>query len=213
MTLFYNIGVMALKAIFKVFYRHRVYGLEHVCQRRAIIAPNHSSFLDPPLIGVSWPKEVSFLARKSLFSSFFWGPIINHLNAYPVEGTAQDLSSIRLICQLLNQEHQVVIFPTGLRSSDGTLGEIKAGIGMLAMRCNAPITPVYIAGSFAIWNRHHYFPRLYGKTACVIGSPIHCKDFKHLDKKAAQELIGEQVRKSLESLHTWYDNGAQGVPP
>lgn len=213
MTLFYKIGAMTFKMIFKVLYSHRVYGLEHVCQGRAIIAPNHASFLDPPLIGASWPKEVSFLARKSLFSSFLWGPIIKRLNAYPVTGTAQDLGSIKLICQLLNQDHQVVIFPTGIRSSDGTLGEIKAGIGMLALRCNAPITPVYIVGSFTIWNRQHYFPRLYGKTACVIGSSICCEDFKHLDKKAAQELIGEQVRKSLEALHTWYDNGAQGVPP
>src|ERR1700761_1988428 len=113
-----------LKTLFRIFHRHKTYGIDHYYKGGAIIAPNHTSFYDPPLIGISWPEEISFLARKSLFGVFL-GPVITKLNAYPVTGTQQDLSSIKLICSLLKQDKKVVIFPEGLRSIDGNLQRIK----------------------------------------------------------------------------------------
>lgn len=201
------------KLYIQLFYRHEVYGQEHVMPGRAIIAPNHASFIDPPLVAASWPEEVSFLARKSLFDSFLVGWAIKRLNAYPVTGTAQDLGSIKVICHLLNENKKVVIFPEGNRTPDGSLGPIKSGIGMLALRCHAPIMPVYIHGSFDVWDRTRKFPKLRGKTACVIGSPIDWQQFSHLDKKAAQEAIAIKVRESLEVLRSWYESGAKGSPP
>ena len=213
MKLLYRLVCIKTKLLCKILYKHKVYGQEHICSGRAIIAPNHTSFLDPPLIAVSWPKEVSFLAKKSLFSVPLLGSVISHLNAYPITGTTQDLSSIKMICQLLNEDRQVVIFPTGVRSIDGTLGHVKGGIGMLAMRCHAPIIPVYIHGCYQIWNRFRSFPKFRGKTVCIIGSPINCEEFKHLDKKAAQEAVGNRVKAALEDLKSWYENGAEGSPP
>lgn len=201
------------KMFIKLFYRHQVYGSEHVPPGRAIIAPNHASFIDPPLVAASWPEEIHFLARKSLFSSFLVGPAIKRLNAYPVTGTAQDLGSIKLICTLLNENKKVVIFPEGNRTLDGSLGPIKSGIGMLSLRCHAPIIPVYIHGSFNVWNRFRKFPKINGKTACVIGSPINSDLFSHMDKKQAQEAIADKVKNALEALKSWYDKGAMGTPP
>lgn len=201
------------KCFLMVFYRHRVYGIEHIIKGRAILAPNHASFLDPPLVAASWPQEASFLARKSLFSIPIIGSAIRRLNSYPVAGTAQDLGSIKLICHLLEENSQVIIFPEGNRTFDGQFGPIKSGIGMLALRCHSPIVPIYIHGSFDAWNRTRKFPKLLGKTACVIGSPIDWQPFSHLDKKAAQEAIAIKVKESLESLKKWYENGAEGSPP
>jgi 1-acyl-sn-glycerol-3-phosphate acyltransferase len=205
------------RALIKVFvfaaYGHKVYGKEHIVQGKGILAPNHTSFLDPPLIAASWPEEVSFLARKSLFSYRLFGTLITILNAYPVNGTAQDLNSFRLIYGMLEQNKKVVIFPEGIRSSDGALTPIKSGIGMLALRSKSPIFPIYIHGCYQIWNRQRRFPKLWGKTACVIGSPIYWHSFSHLEKKEAQEAIASNVKESLEKLKTWYDNGAIGCPP
>lgn len=208
-TCFRNIA----KTIFCVCYGHKVYGLDHFFYGKAIIAPNHASFLDPPIIGISWPEEIAFLARKTLFANFILRPIITKLNALPVSGTQQDLSSIKLICHLLNEDKKVVIFPEGLRSSDGGLNEIKSGIGMISQRSHCPIIPAYIHGSYEIWNRERRYPKLWGKTACVFGSPIYPNKFLCLGKKEAQLEIANAVKNAIKSLKIWYENGAKGTPP
>lgn len=213
MNFFYWFTKSSFKVFFKVFYNHKIYGLEHFIKGRGIIAPNHTSFFDPPMIAASWPEDASFLARKTLFSSPFFGPMIRRLNSYPVNGTTQDLGSIKLVCQLLSENKKVVIFPEGIRSKDGNLGQIKSGIGMLAIRCQSPIIPVYISGCYDIWNRYQRFPKLSGKTACVFGTPIDWQKFSHLEKKEAQEKIAESISKAIEKLKTWYENGAKGSPP
>lgn len=210
---FYRLNRFLFNVWFRLLYSHQVYGKEHVIGGRAILAPNHASYFDPPIIAVSWPEEVSFLARKSLFNFPLFGTLIRSLNAHPVSGGAEDLGSIKLICQLLNDDEQVVIFPEGRRTNDGTLGEIKSGIGMLALRCRAPVVPVYIGGTFAVWNKKRQFPLLTGKTVCVFGSAIHWNEFDHLEKKKAQEAMAARVKQAISSLKTWYDDGAAGTPP
>ncbi|HEV8051557.1 MAG TPA: lysophospholipid acyltransferase family protein, partial [Parachlamydiaceae bacterium] len=185
----------------------------HFFEGRGIIAPNHTSFFDPPMIAASWPEDASFLARKSLFSMPIVGSLIKRLNSYPVNGTTQDLGSIKLVCKLLAKNKKVVIFPEGIRSKDGELSPIKSGLGMLAIRCQSPIIPVYITGCYDIWNRHRRTPKLTGKTACVFGSAIDWNDFSHLEKKDAQDQIGVKVKEAIDKLRIWYENGAQGSPP
>jgi 1-acyl-sn-glycerol-3-phosphate acyltransferase len=213
MKLFYACVCSIFRGYFKLFHRHQIFGLEYVLPGRAIIAPNHASFLDPPIIALSWPEEIAFLARKSLFDVPLLGYLISHLNAYPVAGTHQDRTSIKLISELLENNKKVVIFPEGIRSVDGSITKVKSGIAMLAMRCHCPIIPAYIVGSYSIWNRHRLFPKIWGKTACVFGSPIFIQQFDCLDKKAAQEAISERVKESILSLKAWYEEGAQGIPP
>lgn len=213
MNFFYWLTTNSFKVFFKVFYGHKVYGLEHFYKGRGIIAPNHTSFFDPPMVAASWPEDISFLARKSLFSSPIFGPMIRRLNSYPVNGTTQDLGSIKLVCKLLSENKKVVIFPEGIRSKDGSLGPIKSGIGMLAIRCESPIIPVYISGCYQIWNRNQRIPKLTGKTVCIFGSPIDWQTFSHLGKKEAQEEIAINVKDAIQKLKTWYENGAQGIPP
>lgn len=213
MKIFYPFVKHSLKIFFILFHRHKVYGLEHFPKGAAIIAPNHASFLDPPLIAVSAPEEISFLARKTLFDSPVLGFLIRHLNAYPVTGTAQDLASFKLISTLLKENQKVLIFPEGERTKEGQLGPMKSGIGMLALRMKCPILPVYIHGTFEVWDRSRKFPTLFGKTACVYGTPLHYETFSELPKKEAQEAIMEKVGESLKKLHQWYIDGAVGTPP
>lgn len=213
MKLIYLCARSLAKLIFLTAYGLKVYGLEHFFRGAAIIAPNHTSYYDPPLIGAAWPEETFFLARKSLFNKFFLGFLIRNLNAYPVTGTAGDLSSIKLICNLLKEDKKVVIFPEGIRSFNGQMTTIKSGIGMLAMKCECPIIPVYIDGCYEAWNRSRRFPRMWGNIACVFGSPISSTRFLQLDKKTAQEEMAKEVKRSIEALKTWYKNGAKGTPP
>jgi 1-acyl-sn-glycerol-3-phosphate acyltransferase len=198
---------------FKILYRHKIYGLEHFYPHSAIIASNHVSFYDPPVLSISWPEEVHFLARESLFKNKIFGGFIRKLNAHPVSGDAGDIGVFKLICSLLNEGKKVILFPEGKRSSDNQLAQLKPGIAMLVARANSAVIPAYIHGTFNLWNRFRKLPKLWGKTACVYGTPILWSHFSHLDKREAQKALTDKLAASIEALRAWYENGAKGTPP
>ncbi len=200
MNLFYKGFRSLFKLIFKLLYRHQVFGTENIPKGPAIIAPNHISYLDPPLIGASFPEEVSFLARESLFKKPVIGFLIRQLNSHPVSGSAGDLSSMKMVLKLLGQKKKVIIFPEGIRSHDGQITRVKPGICMLAIRAGAPIIPAFIHGTFEIWPRHRRFPKLRGRTFCVFGRPVYPEEFARFEKKAAQELMAAKVGQEIAKL-------------
>ncbi len=213
MKFFYWTIYHLTKGFFFLFYRHRIFGKQHIPPGPCILAPNHASFFDPPLVGISCDEEVNFLARGTLFKNRFFRRLISHLNSYPVTGTVQDLASIKLIILLLQADKKVVIFPEGKRTRDGNMLPIKPGIGMLVSRSQCPIVPIYIHGTYNIWPNHQIFPKLWGKTVCVFGTPILWETYKDLPKKQAQLEINQAIQNSLNQLKNWYLSGAQGEPP
>jgi 1-acyl-sn-glycerol-3-phosphate acyltransferase len=213
MTWLYRAVLFFAWCFFKIFYRHRVYGLEHFYDKAAIIASNHSSNLDPPLLSTSWPEEVHFLAREGLFKNTLFGGLIRKLNAHPVSGDAGDVVVFKLICSLLAEGKKIILFPEGTREWKNELGTLKPGIAMLVSRSKTAVVPAYVHGSFKIWNRKRKFPKLWGKTACVFGSPILWEQFAHLEKREAQTALTTQLAESINALRSWYEKGAQGIPP
>lgn len=203
MALFYKVSRLCLKGLFKMAYSHEVYLPEDASfSEGAIIAANHASFLDPPLVAVSWPDPIHFLARKSLFEVPFLRPIISGLNAHPLGGSS-DLSSLKLACTLLSEGKKVLLFPEGTRSQDGNLRSFKQGIGMLVQRAECAIIPTYIHGSFQAWSKFQKWPRLTGiKTACVFGKPL--KFDLSGDKKEVQLLIIRELEKEIALLRDFY---------
>src|SRR5579862_220837 len=88
MSFLYRMVLCLAWCFFKIFYRHKVYGLEHYYPNAAIISSNHCSHYDPPILAISWPEEVHFLARETLFKNPMFGWLIHKLNARPVGGDA-----------------------------------------------------------------------------------------------------------------------------
>lgn len=213
MNVFYQLTRSLFRVFFILFYRHRVYGAKLLPKGAAIIAPNHVSYWDPPMVGASYTGNLTYLAKKELFDVPVLCWCIKHLNSYPVNGSASDLNSIKLIIKLLEEGKKIVIFPEGERTDDGQLGEIKSGIGMLALRSKAPIIPVYISGTYEIWPAHQKYPKFWGKTAVVFGSPIYIEKYLVLSKKESQEAIAKQVAISIATLRDWYNSGASGDIP
>jgi cytidylate kinase len=197
----------------RLLYRHRVYGLEHYYPRGAILAANHTSFLDPPLVSISWPEEVHFLARQSLFRPWWFGRFIKAVNTHPVSGEAGDAAVFRTICTLLEEGKKVVLFPEGTRSEDGNLQPLKPGLGLFLSRTQSAMIPVYLDGPYQIWNRNRKFPKIFGRTACVFGSPIMWSSFSHLSKKEAHEAVIAKLSESILALKKWLEEGAHGIPP
>jgi len=212
-TFLYRLVILSAWLVGKIFYRLKVYGHEHYYPRGAILASNHTSFLDPPIISVCWPEEVHFVARQSLFKNRFFGALIRNLNTHPVSGEPGDIGVMKTILSLLEQGKKVVLFPEGTRSKDGQLQHFKPGISMLVARSKSALIPVYIDGAYKAWSRHRKLPRPFVKVACIFGSPITWESFSHLDKKEAQKQITEKLHADILGLKKWFEDGAQGVPP
>jgi len=200
MRLGYRFVTGTLRLFFNLLHNHKVYGLENLPKGPAIIAPNHLSLYDPPIIGASINEELHYLAKQELFEYPLLGTLIRSLNSHPVTGGGQELQSLKLICKLLQSGKKVVIFPEGARSPDGEILPLKTGVSMLALRCNVPIVPVSIQGSFEIWPIHEKWPKLSGNTTCTIGKPIYPEEFSSMKKHEAMDALTEELKQALLGL-------------
>jgi 1-acyl-sn-glycerol-3-phosphate acyltransferase len=124
-----------------------VKGLVHVPpQGGVLVAPNHISYIDPPLMASILPRRTTFMARKGLFSIPLLGWFIGHY-AFPVDREKTGPSSIKNAVRRLKNGGLLVVFPEGRRSDTGKLLEGKRGVGMIASLGNAVIVPALITGT------------------------------------------------------------------
>ena len=213
MGLFYGAVLRTARFFLGLFYHFRVFGVEHFKPGAAIIASNHASHLDPPVVSVSCPQEVHFLAKESLFRVPLLGSLIRRLNSHPVARSPSDASTFRLLIDLLHAGHKVIVFPEGKRSVDGALQPIERGLPFLVRQARCRVQPVYVHGTFAAWPPGKKFPKLWGRILCVFGSPIEWEEFEGLDKRDAERRILERMAGALKALKAWVEAGARGTPP
>jgi 1-acyl-sn-glycerol-3-phosphate acyltransferase len=142
------ICAVAARAVFT----YRAFGQENIIEDGpAIMAANHASYFDPPLVGITCKRELYFLARKTLFDLPVLGPFISRVNALPVDLSKGDLSALRTVIHLLKDGKRTVIFPEGTRSLNGQIQQARPGIGMIIARTLVPVVPMRIFGSFEAW--------------------------------------------------------------
>jgi 1-acyl-sn-glycerol-3-phosphate acyltransferase len=156
--LFYRFIQAVLYTTYKICFRFQYSGSGKVPKeddpRGVILAPNHASYIDPPLLGISLKRRVTFLAKDYLFKHGFVGAVLRGIGCYPIKSeSANDFKSIRDLIRILKQGACVTVFPEGTRSDDGNFREPEGGIGFLAMKSGAWVVPVYIKGSFEAFPR------------------------------------------------------------
>ena len=186
--------------IARVAFQYRAYGQENIIEDGpAIMAVNHQSYLDPPLVGITCKNELYYLARKTLFEKKLLGPIISRVNALPVDLSRGDLAAFRSVMKLLQEGHRTVIFPEGTRSLTGQIQKARPGIGMIIARTLAPVVPMRIFGSFEAWPKGGKI-RPHPITV-VVGKPIRFKkdDFAAHNREVYQK-ISEQVLAAVAAL-------------
>jgi len=147
-------------------------GAPHIPARGPVLmVANHSSFLDPPLVGGMSPRPLSFMAKEELFRVPLLGPLIRRLNARPVRRESADASALRTALRILQEGGVLLMFPEGTRGPEGSLREPKPGAGMLAVLSGAPVVPVLIRGAGRAWPRGRRFPRP-TKVVVTFGPPM-----------------------------------------
>ena len=147
--LFYEFTSWVVRLFLKIFFRLRVSGTENVHMTGGVIlASNHASFLDPPLVGSTSPRITVFFAKKELFKVPLLGALITKYNVIPVDRGGVSKQGIKLIIQSLKNGRVVGLFPEGTRTKTGKLGPARPGVGMMAHLTGVPVVPVYIKGTF-----------------------------------------------------------------
>ena len=189
----------------KLFFRLRVVGKEKVPRGAVIIAVNHASFLDPPLLGaVMWPDVPFFLARGTLFQTAFGRWLLRECRALPIKRGEENAALFRQVIKAIEEGYKVALFPEGTRTKDGKMREALPGIGLLVRRAGCPVVPVYIEGTYEAWNCHQRRPKLWGRMTLVFGDPI---DFvqKEGERKQVQREIGGEIMKAIAALKERHD--------
>lgn len=139
-----------------------------------IIAPNHVSYLDPPLLGAAWlPRKLDFFASSHLYRSRLLGWFLRNVRTHPLV-RENGLQALRQALKFLAQKKMIVLFPEGTRARNGRMGPLKKGIAMLSCKAEAPVIPVFISESYKVWPPGRKFPRLFHKTKVTmcVGAPL-----------------------------------------
>jgi len=191
---FYGFAHAFVGSLFRVLFRYRVIGAEKIPRDGgAIVAANHISNFDPPILGVALPRPVSYMAKKELFALPVLKTILPWLYAFPVDRQAGGTAALRASLRMLKEGRCVGIFPEGGRNVTGT-NEEKAGAAFLAAASGAPVIPAAIVGTRRL--------RPFGKVTVVFGDPIHVVRNRQsggdgLEKGAAE--IMQRIRTLEES--------------
>lgn len=185
----YKIGKAICSVYLKSQYKIEVIGAENIPKDGGILlCSNHISNYDPPLVGVTFPRDISFMAKEELFSIPVIKNIMFGIKAFPVKRGMSDRGALKRGLALLNNGTVLGLFPEGTRSKTGEIGEGLAGAGFFALRSNAAIVPCAIIGPY----------KRFSKLKVVYGKPI---DFEPIraNKTSAQEAT-EIIMKSISEL-------------
>ena len=129
----YTILRIIFAIFFQVLFRAKTYGKEHLpSEGPVILAANHMSNWDPPLLATFLPRPVSYMAKIELFEHPIFGAAIRRCHAFPVRRGAADRGAIKAAINVLKQGRVLGLFPEGTRSKDGKLHKAEAGVGLLA---------------------------------------------------------------------------------
>lgn len=187
----YWIGWSFFRVFFRLYNRWEVIDPENVPMGGpAILASNHMSFLDPPLVGAAARREINYLARESLFRFPVIGSLLRSVNAVPVDREGGGASGLRAIFDRLIKGEAIILFPEGTRSTDGSLQKAKSGIGLTVIKSEAPVVPVRVFGTFEAMSRRHSIPRP-RKVAVRFGKALDFADLRSEAKTCSKQRLKE----------------------
>lgn len=176
----------------------RIEGLEHIPREGPIIfATTHESFLDPIVMGAYVPRQLRYMARRSLFvktdaagkekrNRFVMWWMREVFTVIEIDRDSGGREGLRKGLEALEQGDALLLFPEGTRSLDGSVKEFAAGVGLMALRSGSPVIPVLLKGTAGVWPKGRKLPKMGGgPVRLAFGAPVRYeKPFKAEDVAA-----------------------------
>ena len=185
--------------LFRFLFRGSTQGLEHVpMEGPLVVASNHGSHLDPPLLGHALGRPVAFMAKAELFAIPLLGAVIRACGAYPVRRGASDREAIRTATAKLDEGWATGVFLDGTRQANGRVNNPLPGAALLAARSGAPLLPVAIVNSHRALGSGRIWPRLV-PLQLRVGAPIPPPASRRRpDLDVTTALLKERINDLLE---------------
>jgi len=181
----------------RAYFGVRFEGVENIPpEGPLIIASNHVTYADPPLISLAVRRPIYFMAWRRLFDVPLFGSLIRFLRAFPLETESADPTAVRGAARLLKAGQAVMIFPEGGRTPDGRLQRFKPGAFRLACSQGAAILPVTIVGGHESWPPRRVLPRP-GRITIVYHPPV--APASRVPPRVAAPELARQVRAVIAS--------------
>ncbi|MEW6601249.1 MAG: lysophospholipid acyltransferase family protein [Nitrospirota bacterium] len=204
----YNLVAVTIRTILRLNGGFEVQGKENLPSKGGVlVAANHISYLDPPLVGSLLPRRTTFMARHGLFDIPVLGWMIKYA-AFPVDRERTRPSTIKETVKRLKGGELIALFPEGRRSDSGELMDAKRGVGMIVSLSKVPVVPVLIIGSDkALPVNAKWLKR--AKVTLVIGKPMYYTSFKEGKDYSGHELherISTLVMKEIKEMQARYEN-------
>ena len=183
------------KTLFVLFYlllyRPRIAGYKHLFFKgKAIIVSNHYALADPIDLAFVCPRIIHFMAKQELFENPVLRLIMKSFLTFPVYRTHADMVSLKQAMAVLDKGKVFGIFPEGRRSVTGELDSLEKGAAFLALRCKAPIIPVYADP--------HSKRRL--RVRMNIGAPMDAETIAAAYSGKAVDAVTDAIRDRLQDL-------------
>lgn len=187
----YPLAKALVSTVFYPLYRIKVIGKEHFPKDGGVLlCANHIDNLDPPVVGITAPRPVRFMAKEELFQMPILKWLLPRLNAFSVKRGMSDRQAMRTALKILKNGEVVGLFPEGTRSKTGELQKGLAGAGFFALRGEAVVMPCAIVGSYKPFRR----------LKVIYGKPIDMTPYR--ERKASPEevtaVIMDEIRKLIE---------------
>jgi 1-acyl-sn-glycerol-3-phosphate acyltransferase len=181
MNFVYYCGWVFFRTAYRIYFRAEWFHPERVPESGPVIlACNHASILDPPMVGAALHRGINYLARESLFRFPVVGWVLRKWDAVPVDRDGGGAAGLKQILERLLKGGGIILFPEGTRTPNGELQAARSGIGLTVIKSNAPVVPVRVFGTFKAYGRDVPFPRPH-KIMAKYGKPM---DFAKLRAEA-----------------------------
>jgi cytidylate kinase len=162
-----------LSLLLRTAFRLEVIGVENIPKHGGVIvAPNHRSLIDHPVVGVITNRQVWFMGKSELFKNDLAAKFLRALGAFPVNRGRPDRASLQRCLDLLEGGEVVGIYPEGTRRPDSRFDEVEDGFAYVALKSGAPVVPIALSGTESVLPRGRKFPR-FVKIRVVVGEPFH----------------------------------------
>ena len=207
-TALYFLAARLVQLLARDLFHMKVEGVEKLPARGpCILAPNHQSFLDPPLLVSILPwsifGNIFYVGTSDIFGAGAWRRVAHWLKLVPMDADANLVPAMQAAAYGLRHGKVLVLFPEGERSADGVPRVFKKGAAILSAHLQVPIFPVALDGLYEAWPRNHRF-RKFTPVRIRIGDPILPPGLGNDPEQAyeaATQTLHARVREMWDKLH------------